>query len=623
MTSPGRFDIALGGRGFLVDWDSNQFRGPASVPLLRNQADTSGRPGESALNPEDFWRRFISSWHHGAGQSVYDADDSDVFRFHESSGVDPWTKNELTLLPSVVEVWDERHPYRLVSVTDTDVDYLFLINGSSTLYIYAHVKSSAPSYPDAISDFDATFTTGGVNIADIATDGTNIYTTSGSDIYMFTADATTIGSAYNTLDADRLWYARGRLMAAKGPSLYNVTSGTPPSALLTHGNAGWEWNSVTEAGAYIYASGAAGDRSMIYKIGITADGTSLDAPVSAVQMPDGEIITSVLGYAGVVLVGTNKGCHLASPDAEGFLTLGKLLPIGPVSAFEGQGNFVWAGTSVPYADTSGTCKLWRLDLTEFTAPLTPAYAEDMIGDATPISKLAGVNVWTASIVTFIDRRFWVINSDASDGIGDPSYGHVYAESDVPLSTGWVTSGKIRYGILDSKVASYLDATMLEPEGDEVVTFTLSLDGATPASVGGLGDETSTSLAITSGANTTAEITATLATDIADNAPFLTGIALRSFPAPARIQVWQIPLIIAERTDWGGATVGRNAEGDLDYIIALAAAPDPSTTMSFGTKTYNAFVEDYAFAPSGQRRLTGMWSGTCLVKIKTHSEVVEE
>ena len=51
---PGRFDVALDGRPYMVDvgQETPDFR-RQSIPLLRNQADTGLTFGESSLNPEE------------------------------------------------------------------------------------------------------------------------------------------------------------------------------------------------------------------------------------------------------------------------------------------------------------------------------------------------------------------------------------------------------------------------------------------------------------------------------------------------------------------------------------------------------------------------------------------
>ncbi|MCA1842162.1 MAG: hypothetical protein LC792_03040, partial [Actinobacteria bacterium] len=93
---PSRLPVAINGHAFLADPVVRQ-----TVPVLRQQADTSPEAGEQSLNPQGLWRRSQESWHHGAGQdfldgrhgaSPYGATYVDPSRFRSSKGVDVWTK---------------------------------------------------------------------------------------------------------------------------------------------------------------------------------------------------------------------------------------------------------------------------------------------------------------------------------------------------------------------------------------------------------------------------------------------------------------------------------------------------------------------------------------------------
>src|SRR4051794_36957584 len=96
---PGRFDISLNGHPYMLDLkiDNPEFT-RQSIPLLRNQADTGGEPGEQSLSPEELWRRSQSDWTHGAGQTYLDREDSDAKRFRSSKGVNVWEQWALQLL---------------------------------------------------------------------------------------------------------------------------------------------------------------------------------------------------------------------------------------------------------------------------------------------------------------------------------------------------------------------------------------------------------------------------------------------------------------------------------------------------------------------------------------------
>jgi hypothetical protein len=64
---------------------------------------------------------------------------------------------------------------------------------------------------------------------------------------------------------------------------------------------------------------------MIYKTTIKADGTALDVPIHAGQLPHGEIVTAIHGYLGYIAIGSNRGIRLATSDNDGNLTIGPLL----------------------------------------------------------------------------------------------------------------------------------------------------------------------------------------------------------------------------------------------------------------------------------------------------------
>src|SRR5690606_21958944 len=159
----------LNGRGFLLDLASNEFR-HVTVPLLRDQADQSERPGEASINPDDLWRRTAATWHRGAGQRNFDAKDSDGARFYASKGIDPWTDGELRLLPATDEQKSSANTNLALAVAGS---YLYLIDGGSIHYTQ-DIKVDSPVWSD-ITGEPATAPTA------ITSDGYNVYTAHGSD----------------------------------------------------------------------------------------------------------------------------------------------------------------------------------------------------------------------------------------------------------------------------------------------------------------------------------------------------------------------------------------------------------------------------------------------------------
>lgn len=104
--APGRLPVAINGHLFLAD--ANIIR--RTVPVIRQQADTSTEAGEQTLNPQGLWRRSQESWHHGAGQDFLDGrqgdEATDPHRFRSSKGVDVWTRGQVSLLRPTMKVFD-------------------------------------------------------------------------------------------------------------------------------------------------------------------------------------------------------------------------------------------------------------------------------------------------------------------------------------------------------------------------------------------------------------------------------------------------------------------------------------------------------------------------------------
>lgn len=166
---------------------------------------------------------------------------------------------------------------------------------------------------------------------------------------------------WNALDCERLWAAKGRIIASDGPSLYEVaSSGAAPAAILTLPE-GRVWNGVAEAGEVILASATDG---YVYAF-TTADGT-LALVGQTSFAPD--VPTAVGSTRGVVVVGTQQ-------DATGRLWSGRVGDQGVivdqqlVREWEGGADrrpsaFGSDQSSIYAAVPDGTAMdVWRYDLT--------------------------------------------------------------------------------------------------------------------------------------------------------------------------------------------------------------------------------------------------------------------
>lgn len=562
---PGRWPVGLNGRGFLLDLKAGGFR-HESIPLLRQQADQSETPGEGSINPDDLWRRVASSWHSGAGQRNLDAgDDSTPSRFYTSKGIDPWTKGQITLLPDTDEKKNSANTNLQIVVAGS---YLYLTDGASIQYTQ-DITVDSPTWTD-ITGEPATAASA------ITSDGFTIYTAHGADGIQTTTRGAAATASWATGTVAGVKYVKGRLFAWSTDKIYNVTaSGALPAALLDHANSDFLWVDAAEAAGFYFLAGFSGDKSIIYRTSVKADGTALDTPTVAAELPDGEIVRSIQGYLGFLLIGTDQGVRFASPDASGNLTLGALISGVPkVRCFEGQDRFVWFGWSQFDATSTG---LGRIDLSVFNGP-RPAYASDLMvtgaGDVLSVTTFQGLRVFTVS----------------GDG--------VYAETTSKVASGTLETGRISYGLHDTKVSHFV-TTSHEPLAGSIA-MALSLDGGGYLAIGGTNAVEGTTRSDFTTNRGRAEhfdlrITMTRDTSPITAGPVVGRITLRAYPAAQRSERIFLPLLLGKhQRDRVGGLHGRDVIADLDFLAALEdGAP---VAYQEASQVMTVIVEDHDWRP---------------------------
>jgi hypothetical protein len=431
-----RFDVSIGGHPYMIDWSADNHLTIASVPLARPQADTSNRPGEQTLNPDGLWRRAAESWHHGAGQEWYDrGDDADPYRFRDSLGVDPWTRNALTLLHATT---------RTLTSANTNLP-LAVASGKAFIGDGATVRVTT----DGVSW--TALTGGGTGaVTSIASDGTTAYAAYATGIHKTTGGA--LASFAASATANILRYASGRLWGGVNAGLVSYDAAGTETVEFTHPTAAWRWDDIAGAG-WVFAAGHAGDKSAVYKVRENDDGSGLTTPVVAGMLPDGEIARALCTYLGFLVLGTSRGVRVAQIDASGDLTIGAVIPVvGGVYCLEPQDKYVWFGWA--NHDTTHT-GLGRLDLSVFTLPLTPAYAPDLM--ATAQGQVTGV-------VTLGDVRLFTV----------AGYGAVH-EATTKVASGWVDQGRVTFGIPDRKTVLSIDVRHLPLPASSSVRPSLAVD----------------------------------------------------------------------------------------------------------------------------------------------------
>lgn len=411
------------------------------------------------MSSESFWRKVGESWHFGAGQDVFDREDSSAFRFRTSQGMDVWTRWQLKLLPQVDLKRSSANSNLIFAVVG---DYLYIIDGAE-IRRTQDITVDTPTFTN-VTGVPATAPT------HIATDGFNVLTSHGSDgIYKTTRGAATTASHITGAVAG-IAFAKNRFMAWNNGILYDVTTlamggapGALPAAFFTHPNTDFDWVDMAEGDVAIYAAGVSGDKSIIYRIGLNPDGTALDAPVVAGRLEDGEIVTSIDGYLGrFVFIGSNKGFRLAVAKENGDLTIGaRIDTTTSVQCFEGQGEFVWFGWTNFSLTATGLGRLSLRYLTDLDL-LVPAYASDLM--------VRNINGAVRSVVTFQDLRLFSV---AGSGF--------YGQDDELEADGFLDTGEITYGLTDKKIGLNVDAQHTGGGGEHEIF--LSVEGETFTSLG--------------------------------------------------------------------------------------------------------------------------------------------
>lgn len=582
---PSLWDIAINGRTYMIDWryaQEGQFS-KDSIKLLKQQQDTSGDISERSLNPEEYARWGMDSWHKGAGQDYADRDDSDPARFLRSKGWDPWTKWKLQLLPDTEQ---------LTSSAETNLalvrvgGYLYEVDGQQ-VYFRSTLAGARTSCVIHVAE-------AAQSVKGITTDGYYLYAALGSNGIHRSVRGATTSSHYSDLSATLIGYVKGRLMAANGNAIYNVTSsGAAPSALYTHPNSDFTWVGFASGLGCLYAAGYSGDKSLVYRTAVKADGTALDTPVVAGELPAGEIVRAVYGYLGFVLIGTDQGVRFATADDAGNLTIGALIETdGAVRCFEGQGRFVWFGWTNYDATSTG---LGRLDLTVVNGT-APAYASDLM-----VTGQGNV----LSVATFEDKRVLAVS-----GLG------IYGEAAALVTEAALEPGIITYGLPDTKIAMNLDLRHESLSGS--LSAWVSGDGGTFTHVGG--NSTAGSTAVVLGAQTSAEaielrIIGTRSDSDSTAGPAVTRLTLEANPAPGRGEFWTVPLLLEETVKLANGTDGHVDCAAEESALLSFETVGTALSVQTGAGSQRLHLDDHKFVIRGYTSRRDGWEGTFLARFK--------
>jgi hypothetical protein len=287
-----------------------------------------------------------------------------------------------------------------------------------------------------------------------------------------------------------------------------------PSPVYTHSDTDIVFSSITASGPAIYIAGYSGTQSSIFKFTLNTSGVmpTLTTAITAAEMPVGEIIHKIYYYLGYMMIGTNKGIRAAVvSDQDGSINYGPLIveTTQPCYDFAARDRFIWCATGV-----DGAAGVLRIDLGNEIETLRFAYANDLYvsgtsGYSTTTCAFAGTTdrlvfattavnagsvsnkALTSNVATLttsaahgltVDDQVWVegvdstfngkytvtgvpttttftyaktasnVASTAVSPVGKVNkVGSINIEASATLaSTGYITSGYIRYGTLEPK-----------------------------------------------------------------------------------------------------------------------------------------------------------------------------
>jgi len=589
-TVPGLHDVSLNGVGFLIDsLYQSEFK-HQSVRLLRAQGDDSREPGEQSVNPEGLWRRSRSTWHLGAGQAALDRFGATPGRFHASKGVDVWTENEVSLLPATdIKVVSANTNLKMV-VAGTR---LYYIDGTALKYV---------ADPTADSWTEVTVTDTGANAKlDLASDGYRVWVTDGTNVYV-TDTSTGAASVFDTEDIDVLGFAKGRLWGTENAEVFYESAGDFIS-LYTQPTSTWVWVGFTEGPNAVYAAGYAGDKSLIYRIGLRADATGPDQPIVAAELPDGEIVRSIGSYLGTVFIGTDKGWRFSVPDQTGSLRVGANVSTpGAVRCFEGQERFVWGGYTNYDATSTG---LWRADVTRWgdAEAQQVAYASDL---------MATTQGAVLSVVTFGDRRYFAVS-----GAG------FYGQDTDLVASGTITSGTADFGLADEKIALELDVAY-GTGFVGTVAWSIATDGGSTFQATGTTSEVDASSDVF-GVNelraTRFEVQAVLtrSASVASTGPTVVGWTVQVQAAPKVNPQITVPLLIFQSMSRDGGTQYLVNPAETVATLKALNASREVVVYQEGGLALSVIVDDYEWRPDVRSKPGSKgWQGCFLARLKVVS-----
>ena len=592
---PNVFPVAIDGRPYMVDQKSGRF-GRTYEQRVRDSTDDSTSPGESTINPGGLWRRGQDSWHLGAGQQYADTADAKAFQFYKSKGIDVWTKGQVSLLNDTKLSLSNAATTAHMVVCGSNV-YVTL-NGD--VKYSANPYASSPTWTAVVDEAGGTAAPTGT-VAAIATDGNKVYLAYPTDGIRQVIPSTNPAIISNTkfvTGSDSFYmlgFAKNYMFGAHDHDLHLIDASGGKSFVIEPDDTAFRFVGVATGQNAVYAAGYSGEKSLVYKITITALG-ALEKGVVALELPTGEIVSSISGYLGYILIGTNKGVRYCSTDAQSNLIAGPIIPTsGPVRKFTSEDKYTYFTWSNYDGVSSG---LGRLDLSTFVAPNQPAFATDLMYTSTND---------VLSVVTKDSKRMFLVS-----GIGV-----VAEDTSVLVASGEIESGIYRWGIPDRKFVAKVDTRATPLVG--TITQYLSVDDAAFVQLStwdDVGDTENT----TNGTDTHAieaafKFKLTRDATVTSTGPTMTRWMSRAYVAPFRSQQFVVPVLLHNTIRVRDKEYFYDVDEHQSFFDSLISAPR-IIVLQIGNFTHSVIVDDVEWVPSDATGNYWSFEGTLIVTLRS-------
>jgi hypothetical protein len=606
------YDIAIGGQPFLLASSDKYPYQRQTATYRKQQFDNTKEVGEQSF--EGWWLRSQSSFHLGAGINYLDPylSENVQYRFNDSAGVDVWTPGQVSMLPDTTNVF---------ALTGSDIQMFGATDSLDQDCVFVSEDATLTRIPSSGTGATIAYGGSGSDITSLTQDGLNYYAANNTGIYRgaLTGTGATGSIYYQTGDNTVIGFVKQRLVAAIGPSVYEITTSTGATGPLvadkryTHPDTDWNWTAIVEGPQAIYASGYRGTNSSIFKFSLSTAGVmpTLTNAVTAADFPDDEHVTALGVYLGTyMLIGTNRGIRVGLIDANGDISYGPLTYEKSDSthtlSFAFKDRFAYATVTNAIDGKSG---LIRIDLSQETEPGRYAYAKDLSSGVTGNCRA----------VAFIGDTGRAAFAVAGSGV-------YFEHATNKTPTGYLTTGFIRYATVEKKYFKLIKPRIATPMAGSIVVSTKTIDGninsiitidaATPA----INTDLTTNIS-TPQEELAFKFTFNRDTTTTSTGPELDGYQVKSLPAVNRARQLTIPLLNFDfESDRFGVMTGHEGRAweRLQTLETLEAAGDTVVIQDFTTgEQVTGVIEQLSFERTSppDRRYSG-FGGVIYVSIRT-------